>query len=119
MTKPLLLFLFIMAMSWHGYSQTDSLATVHFYSFAPEQGIKKIFQIRQDDESLLTQEEGGEALLHISPGTYTFSLEPGTGNLPLSLYPGVTYFILCTSTGTFVSRTQSESESDLKKIRGN
>jgi len=119
MTKLVFIFTLFTAMSMHSYGQTDSLATVHFYSFEPEQGVKKTFQILQDNESLTSQEEGGEVLIQMGPGSYTFSLQPGSGGLTLNLQPGMTYFVLCSTTGTLVVRTQSEAENDLKKVRGN
>jgi len=119
MTKLVFIFTLFMAMSMHSFGQTDSLAAVHFYSFEPEQGLKKTFQVLEDNQSLTNMEEGGEVLIQMEPGTYSFSLQPGSGSLPLNLQSGMTYFIFCTTTGTLIVRTQSEAESDLKKVRGN
>lgn len=117
--KNLILLIVFALVSLGSQAQTDSLATVHFYSFEPAQGDKKAFAILQNQEPLTTQEEGGEVMINVEPGVYTFSLQPGSGSLALTLQPGVIYFILCTTTGTLVRRTQSEAENDLKKVRGN
>ncbi len=119
MRKLILITAIMVAALMDGYGQTDSLAMVHFYSFEPDQGLKKTFQILQDNESLASQEEGGEVLIQMGPGSHAFSLQPGSGGLTLNLQSGMTYFVLCTSTGTLVVRTQSEAESDLQKVRGN
>jgi len=119
MTKLALLFSFIVAITLHSYGQADSLAIVHFYSFEPAQGLKKTFEIFQDNESLTSQEEGGEVLIQMGPGSHSFRLQPGSGGLTLNIQSGMKYFVLCSSIGTLTLRTQSEAESDLKKVRGN
>ena len=118
MKNLILLFVLVLA-SLASQAQTDSLATVHFYSFKPEQGAKKVFELLQNAESITTQEEGGEVMIKMPPGSYAFGLLPRSGTVSLTVLPGTIYYLLGKTNGVLTQRTQSGAEADLKIVRGN
>jgi hypothetical protein len=110
---------FLTCMAAGSNAQSDSLATVHFYYTADEQSGAGPLEIVQGEAVLAEIGEGKEVLMNTLPGRRAFGLRPGKGSLTLLLQPGVTVYVLCTSEGTMIRRTQSEAEGDLKKLRGN
>jgi hypothetical protein len=104
-----------------GKAQTDSLATVRFYSSKPKHGgTARPYEILSSAETLAASEEGLEVLFHCMPATYTFSIKGSGQPVTVIAQMGAEYFIEISPGGSPPMKVKSKEagEEDLRKLRG-